>query len=454
MSSDVAIRAESLGKIFPIYEKPIHRLAQMLLPGPGDRWHRQFQALRQVDLEIYKGETVGIVGRNGSGKSTLLQLICGTLSPSSGRVEVAGRVAALLELGAGFNPDFTGRENVYLNGTVLGLDRDEITARFDAIAAFAGIGDFIDQPVKNYSSGMYVRLAFAVAINVDPEILVVDEALSVGDEAFQRKCFARIDEIRAAGATVLFVSHSAGTVVDLCDRAVLLDRGELLTQGSPKAVVALYQKLLYAPADKVEQLREQIRSGDAALSAGPAPHMALGDVESPVRAAGVESTDDAYWIEGLETSTAVAYESRGAHIEDAHLETLDGRRVNVLSEGKHYVYTYIVHASKSLASVRCGMMIRSITGIDLGGAATAASGIEAIPLVEKGDRVCIRFRFQCLLAPGTYFLNAGVLASIGEGEEYVARYMDVAMFRVMPNTSRLATGFMNFNVVPAVRVLA
>src|SRR3546814_103759 len=185
------------------------------------------------------------------------------LAPSTGEITVNGRIAALLELGSGFNPEFSGRENAYLYGTVLGLARAHIEARFADIAAFAGIGEFMDQPVKTYSSGMYVRLAFAVAINATPEILVVDEALSVGDEAFQRKCFARIDQIRDAGATVLFVSHSAGTVLDLCDRAVLLDHGELLARGTPRNIVSRYQKLLYAPADAVERIRAQIREDDA-----------------------------------------------------------------------------------------------------------------------------------------------------------------------------------------------
>ena len=192
MSCDLAVGARGLTNLYRVYAKPHHRLMQALDPRDARRWHNEFHALRPLDLSIRRGETVGIVGRNGSGKSTLLQLICGTLAPTTGSLEVSGRVAALLELGAGFNPDFTGRENAYLNGSVLGMARAELDACFEDIAAFADIGEFMDQPVKSYSSGMYVRLAFAVAINVMPDILVVDEALSVGDEAFQRKCFARI----------------------------------------------------------------------------------------------------------------------------------------------------------------------------------------------------------------------------------------------------------------------
>src|SRR5690348_2740583 len=221
-SEDFSIRVDRLSKRYEIYAQPAHRLKQMILPRAqramrrsARTYFKEFWALRDVSFDVRRGETVGIVGRNGSGKSTLLQMICGTLHPTAGRISVGGRIAALLELGAGFNPEFTGRENVYLNAAVIGLSREEIDARFDDIAAFADIGDFMEQPVKTYSSGMYVRLAFAVAINVDPEILVVDEALAVGDELFQRKCFARIDAIRSKGATILFVSHSANAVVEL-----------------------------------------------------------------------------------------------------------------------------------------------------------------------------------------------------------------------------------------------
>lgn len=455
MSSEVAISVNGLSKAFPIYGKPHHRLMQMVAPGPKERWYREFHALRDINVDIVRGETVGIVGRNGSGKSTLLQLICGTLTPSSGDIRVNGRIAALLELGAGFNPEFTGRENVFLNATVLGLSRDEIVAKFGEIEAFADIGEFMDQPVKNYSSGMYVRLAFAVAINVDPEILVVDEALSVGDEGFQRKCFARIDAIRDSGATVLFVSHSASTVVDLCDRAILLDKGELLVSGTPRHVVSRYQKLLYAPSDKAALIREEIRaSGAVEESTIPVPAAPPAPGGSDDGPPGLAAPDDveAYWEDGMESSSIVAYENRGATIDSPHLQTLGGRKVNVLVPGGAYVYTYQVHMDRTLANVRCGMMVRSLTGVEIGGAATTTLQ-DAIPAVEAGATLEVRFRFRCLLAPGVYFLNAGVLAALDEGEEYVDRRIDVAMFRVMPESSRLATGFVDLDVVPKVAVM-
>jgi ABC-type polysaccharide/polyol phosphate transport system ATPase subunit len=246
-SSEVAVRVKEIGKCYQIYDKPGDRLKQFVMPrlkrlvgGGRQQYFTEFWALRNISFEVKKGETLGIIGRNGAGKSTLLQILCGTLTPSSGSVEINGRVAALLELGAGFNPEFTGRENVYLNASVLGLGNEEIDARFDSIVAFADIGDFINQPVKTYSSGMFVRLAFAVAIHVEPDILIVDEALSVGDIAFQNKCVLKIRELRDKGTTLLFVTHDLSTLQLICDRVAWLHDGETVMIGDPVTVSQEY----------------------------------------------------------------------------------------------------------------------------------------------------------------------------------------------------------------------
>lgn len=239
MSSDIAISAEKLGKCYQIYDKPRDRLKQTLYRGRR-QFYREFWALRDVDLEVEKGETVGIIGRNGSGKSTLLQLVAGTLTPTTGEVQINGRVAALLELGAGFNPDFSGRENVFMNGAILGIERAEMEQRFDAIASFADIGDFIDQPTKTYSSGMLVRLAFSVSINVDPDILIVDEALAVGDAGFQFKCLERLDALTKSGVTLLFVSHTMDMVKTFCNRVVYLQNGVARASGAPEEMAEMY----------------------------------------------------------------------------------------------------------------------------------------------------------------------------------------------------------------------
>lgn len=243
MSSSLAIHAQNLGKAFQLYDRPIDRLKQMLMRGRR-RYYKEFAALHDVNFELQKGEVLGLVGRNGAGKSTLLQLICGTLSPSAGQVTVHGRVAALLELGAGFNPEFSGKENIYLNASILGLSKAEIDARYDAIVEFSGIADFIHQPVKTYSSGMYVRLAFSIATSVDPDILIIDEALSVGDGAFARKSFDRIMRLKEKGATILFCSHSVYQIEALCTRAIWLEKGVVRLMGDPSTVVARYQNFL------------------------------------------------------------------------------------------------------------------------------------------------------------------------------------------------------------------
>jgi len=420
------------------------------------RWFREFHALTDIDFAIHRGESVAIVGRNGSGKSTLLQIICGTLAPTEGSIEVNGRIAALLELGAGFNPEFTGRENVYLNGTVLGLTRAEIDARFDEIIAFADIGDFIEQPVKSYSSGMYVRLAFAVAIHVMPDILVVDEALSVGDEAFQRKCFARIEKIRNAGATVLFVSHAPSTVLELCNRAILLDRGELLADGSPKQVISRYQKMLYAPADKAASIREKLRRelpvarhGEAAMVAETPAVASLLQAE----AAQSQSDMEAAWFDpGLVSQSIVRFATHGAVIEDPHVEAPDGRRVNVLVPGGEYFYTYTVRFERAAVTVTFGMLIKTISGVELGGA-TSSTQADAIDVVEASSTIRVRFKFRCLLAPGTYFLNAGVRGRVDGEETFLDRVIDAALFRVQPEPGRIATGFVDFHVLPNVETI-
>lgn len=243
MSFDIAVKIEDVSKCYHIYDSPRDRLLQMFTRG-RKKLFREFWALDKVSLEIRKGETVGIIGRNGSGKSTLLQIICGTLNPSEGTVQVNGRIAALLELGSGFNPEFTGRENVFLSAAVLGLSREEVNARFDDIATFADIGDFIDQPVKTYSSGMYVRLAFAVVAHVDADILVIDEALAVGDAFFTQKCMRFLRRFKETG-TLIFVSHDAGTVTGLCEKALWLDRGCPKAYDSAKLVSEKYLASLY-----------------------------------------------------------------------------------------------------------------------------------------------------------------------------------------------------------------
>ncbi|MGD1940053.1 MAG: ABC transporter ATP-binding protein [Leptolyngbyaceae cyanobacterium] len=316
MSNEPAISLSHISKVYKRYHRPVDRLREVLLPGKPKA--EEFWALRDISLEIPQGDTVGIIGRNGSGKSTLLQIIAGTLQATSGQLQVHGRVSALLELGSGFNPEFTGRQNTFFNGRILGLSQAEIAAKFDDIAAFADIGSFMDQPVRTYSSGMFVRLAFAVAINAEPDILIVDEALSVGDEAFQRKCFARIYDMQAKGATVLFVSHSAGSIGELCDHAVLIDSGEVVLKGLPKTVIANYQKFIYAPAEQRDELRRAFQAQSDSppeVALQPAVDEAIAPTapcpEVVTTAEAPRSLYDPYLL----PQHSVQYQSRGARIK-------------------------------------------------------------------------------------------------------------------------------------------
>ena len=444
------IEVAGLSKCFHTYERPGDRLRQALVP-PVQRWlgrsptqyYREFWALRELSLSVGRNETVGIVGRNGSGKSTLLQCICGTLTPTLGTVRTQGRVAALLELGSGFNPEFSGRDNVWMNGAVLGLSRAEVEQRFDDIAAFADIGAFLEQPVKTYSSGMAVRLAFAVAINLNPDVLVVDEALSVGDELFQRKCFARIETLKADGMTVLFVSHSGATVVELCDRAILLDGGELLSVGKPGEVVSRYQKLLYAPASERQRVRAEIAgswqgsgAGTGAGTAGTEPADALQKQELLAHAT---QALEPFFDENFVPSTTLAYASRGAHILVPAVFTLAGEPVNVLVRGQRYQYRYRVAFEVGANQVRFGMLIKTLSGVQLSGAVSAPSLQASLPWVGAGQTLDVVFEFECLMNPGTYFVSCGVLGLVDGEECFLHRIVDAVALRVLPQVGNTAT---------------
>jgi lipopolysaccharide transport system ATP-binding protein len=371
-----ALTVRALSKRYELYERPVDRLLQTLFRGRR-QFFREFWALRDVAFELQPGQVLGVVGRNGSGKSTLLQLVAGTLAPTAGEIVAHGRVAALLELGSGFNPEFSGRENVFLNGAILGLPHAEVRELLPAILAFADIDDFVDRPVKTYSSGMALRLAFAVATAVAPRILIVDEALAVGDEAFQRKCFARIEAIRDDGAVVLFVSHSPQQVLELCDTALLLDHGRVRMHDEPRRVVAEYQRLLYSPP------------GAAAVAALP---------DADAQAASLDP--------GLRSASTVEYGRRGARIESPRITTSDGREVNVLVRGDRYVVTYDVAFDAPAARVRFGMMVKTTAGLELGGGTHPRGPGHAGPFAA-GERVTLRFPFQCRLFAGTYFPTPG-----------------------------------------------
>ena len=427
-----ALTVAGLSKRYELYARPVDRLLQTLFRGRR-QFFREFWALRDVTFGLAPGQVLGVVGRNGSGKSTLLQLVAGTLAPTAGEVSTSGRVSALLELGSGFNPEFTGRENVFLNGAILGLAHAEVRERLPEILAFADIDDFVDRPVKTYSSGMALRLAFAVATAVAPRVLIVDEALAVGDEAFQRKCFARIEAIRDGGAVVLFVSHSPQQVLELCDTALLLDHGRVLMHDEPRRVVPEYQKLIYGAARGL-----------------PAEGV------TPVGATGPTADDEgvgAVLDPGLRSDSIVEYGRHGARIHAVRLHTPEGRDVNVLVRGDAYVVSYDVTFEAPVQRVRFGMMIKTTTGVELGGA-TYPPGSDLAGPFTAGDRVRLAFTFRCRLFAGTYFLNTGLMGDVDATHTYLHRLVDALAFRVRPELALRASGYADLDVEPRLTALA
>lgn len=410
-NDEFTIEVEGLTKIYHVYENPQDRLWQTLCRGKKQFFH-EFQALKPVSLQIKKGEALGIVGRNGSGKSTLLQLICGTVTPTAGQVRVKGRISALLELGAGFNPDFTGKENVYLNAAILGLSKEETDAKYDSILTFSGIGDKVNQPVKTYSSGMYVRLAFAVAVAIDPDILIVDEALAVGDVVFQRKCYGRIKEMQEQGTTILFVSHAENIVMETCDQSILLDEGELLIQDCPKAVFEKYNRLVFAPETSRESIKQQIR--DEAQQK---------NLEEQGLSKGNEAFDPHMQSEICEEKI------EDVEIIDPCILNKQEQPVNILTSGDAYVLSYQVKFHEAYNRARFNYRLRTTTGVLLAGANSQEYDSE-LKAVKAGDVYHVRFEFNNRFIEGDYFFQLGVTAMMDSERIPVCRVDDALMFRV------------------------
>lgn len=425
MSSENAIKVQNLSKCYHIYEAPRDRLKQFILPRlqnlvglQSKQYFREYWALKDISFEVRRGETVGIIGRNGSGKSTLLQMICGTLSPTSGSVMTHGRVAALLELGSGFNPEFTGRENIYMNAAVLGLEKEEIEARFADIISFADIGDFIEQPVKSYSSGMVVRLAFAVAINVAPDILIIDEALAVGDAAFQRKCMRKISELNDAGVTLLFVSHDMETVKKICSEALYLAQGSAIAHGNAKQVCISYERDLFGASRKSETMQ------------GHSPTDPL------------ELVGEIFDHDLLQTEEKTYGDGR-AHITDVTIRNQYQQRTNILTPNASYVISYRVVFSAPVALPVFGMMITNREGLCIFGVNTQENSISKRHFKES-DEVRIEFSITNHLGPGIFFLTCGVHSSDhGEGLIYLQRRMDVLIFKSSSEENSSVGGMAN-----------
>jgi len=436
MSSEIAIKVENLSKCYQIYDQPRDRLKQFLLPRlrrlaglPPKQYYREFWALKDVLFEVKKGETVGIIGRNGSGKSTLLQMICGTLSPTTGTIITNGRIAALLELGSGFNPEFTGRENVYMNASVLGLSKDEIDARFDDIAAFADIGEFIEQPVKTYSSGMMVRLAFAVIAHVDADILVIDEALAVGDAFFTQKCMRFLRNFMKTG-TVLFVSHDTGSVKNMCSHAVWLEKGQVLQAGSPKDVCELYLEAFYEA--------QQGKSSTTKLRAFKKPDDSL-----PLKDQRLEFINNSNLRNDLQIfkfdPDAASFGKGGAQIHDVRLLDENEHPLAWIVGGEKVTLRVIVHAYQDLDSPIIGFFVKDRLGQALFGDNTFLSYRERAVHCRKGDVLQADFVFYMPLLPsGEYSITIAIANGTQEIHEQHHWIHDAVLFK--SESSSVASG--------------
>ena len=363
MSEEFAVRATKIEKRYKLYERNRDRMLDALgLSGKKERFKFHY-ALKGVDFEVKKGETVGIIGTNGSGKSTLLKILTGVLTPTSGEVEVNGRISALLELGAGFNMDYNGIENIYLNGTMMGFSKDEIDKKIDDILAFADIGDYVYQPCKTYSSGMFVRLAFAVSINIDPEILIVDEALSVGDVFFQAKCYRKFEECKKKGKTILFVSHDLSSISRYCDRVYLLNSGEMIGNGSPKEMIDKYKQILAG-------------AGQAKI---------------------VETNEN----------DVLEYGNGKANITEYGITDSKGTKTNAVEKGTEYTVSMKVKIEEDIQAPIFACSVKNVRGVEITGTNTLVSKTFD-DSVKKGDEIEISFTQKMMLQGGEYLISLGV----------------------------------------------
>jgi len=427
MSCDVAVSIRGLGKTYFVYKRPIDRVLQSVFRH-RERPHQEIRALDGIDLDICRGETIGVIGRNGSGKSTLLQIISGTLYPTEGAVSKHGRLTALLELGAGFNPQFTGRENAYLNAAIMGIPRDAMAARFDDILEFSGIGDFIDQPVKTYSSGMFVRLAFSVAIHMDPDILIVDEALSVGDVRFQSKCFRKLRELKEGGTTTLFVTHATELIVRHCDRAVLLEKGKVLALGGPLEVVHEYQNLLFGTDEK------------PAANGGASPATPVTAEDGFVADTGI----DGCRLRPTYNEAEYRWGDRRGVIQDYVMLVNGEPATGVCRTGDHIEILVRVVFHDRVANPIYGLTIKTADGVTVYGANTRDRKIEVSP-GEPGSVEIIRFSFDVDLVTADYFISIG-LAEEDELKDSIAVDRRFDLIHMYVTSDRLDFGIVSLNM--------
>lgn len=425
---DIAIKVDHVSKLYKLYDKPSDRFKEALGFTKEKKYKEHF-ALSDVYFEVKKGETVGIIGTNGAGKSTILKIITGVLNPTSGKVDVAGRISALLELGAGFNMEYTGIENIYLNGTMMGYTREEVDAKVQTILDFADIGDFVYQPVKTYSSGMFVRLAFAVAINIDPEILIVDEALSVGDVFFQAKCYHKFEEFKETGKTILFVSHDLGSIAKYCDRVVLLNKGKKMAEGEPKEIIDLYKQVLVSQAENRELDEEQPTVSDVV------------DTQDTAR--------EGHWKDTLMLNPNVLeYGDKEAEIVDFAIIDDKNRITNNIQKNTDFRIRMKVKFHKDIEDPIFAFTIKDLQGTEVTGTNTMYEKTD-IGLVKAGEEKVIEFSQNMNLQGRNYLLSFGCVGYHENDFVVYNRLYDVCNINVISDKNTV--GFYDMN--STVRVL-
>ena len=430
--SEVAIRVDDVSKLYKLYDKPSDRLKESL-GLTRKKLYKEHYALHNVSFDVKRGETVGIIGTNGSGKSTILKIITGVLNPSGGHVEIDGRISALLELGAGFNMEYTGIENIYLNGTMIGFSREEIDAKMQDILDFADIGDFEHQPVKTYSSGMFVRLAFAVAINIDPEILIVDEALSVGDVFFQAKCYKKFEDFKKMGKTILFVSHDLGSISKYCDRVVLLNRGKKLAEGTPKEMVSMYKRIM-VNQDKAEEIA--------------AHQMDMSSLEEEDEKEIKEAACEGQWKNHYNLNPDVdEYGNGAAEIEDFAIIDENGNYTNAIVKGTRFRLKSKVKFKQDIHDPIFTYTFKNIQGVAITGTNTMYEKKD-VPLAKEGETYVATFEQDMFLQGGEYLLSMSCTGyRDGEFQVYHRLY-DVCNVTVVSDKNTV--GFYDMNSVTTV----
>ncbi len=429
MMHNIAVSLKNVSKYYKLYNNPKDRFKEAL-SFSNKKYHKKFYATNEINLEIKKGEILGIVGKNGSGKSTLLKLITSVLTPDEGSIKVNGKISALLELGSGFNPEFTGIQNIFFYGTILGFSKKEMQEKLNEIISFADIGTFIEQPLKTYSSGMKTRLGFSVAIHIDPEILILDEVLSVGDIHFKRKSYAKMQEFFESGKTIIYVSHSSGEINRLCSRAIMLHDGKILMDDEPKEVTKYYEKYLFAKDENRQNVLDEIKNYKSKIIEIE-EETKIDKLPSSSKAPNCNKNSDksittAFLIPDFESKNRVEYDDTYLKIDDIHIETMDGNKVNVLVTNERYVYCYRLSFLEDYHEVDFGMQILSEKGVLISGCKEE----ESIDF-RAGEVVEIRWEFDCLLHHGLYYTSIGVNHLLNGNREYINRIVDAFMFKVL-----------------------